>query len=1061
MAFLESVLAKAATSIATGIIKQSGARLGKKLRKSETEKALERCGRAAAKALAEKGSPAGTEETLREHLEDVLGQFAEDEEVHDVLARAIREGSLPPEELAELRQRFEEAHPPETLPGFDVERGVAAFVTAFVDQAEEEPELREVIPIKELRKQTGYLREQLAEQRKQTGVLEEIRDRTPDPQETEKSARRKYLAELHSRCLMLPVTRLLGDEGLERPLTLDQVYQELDTRTVKEEPARTAEDRLRHSPGLAEEEHVSALEALAAEDHLVLLGDAGSGKSTFVRSVLSDLAVADLDEKAAPPAGLSPALVPVFIVLRELSGRLQELALDDLSGDRRSRALAEAVREQALADLSEEYRAGDFAEGLAEAIGRGRCILALDGLDEVPEDLRGLVREAVLAARDRFHPAKIAVTCRVRSYGGGSTLPGFTSHELAPFDERKIRTFCAAWYRAQGDLGRLEEGRVDTGGSHLAGQVLQPALRDLAENPLLLTTMAVIHTRKTQLPRGRAQVYEDAIQLLVRDWQKEKVGDRLAHSEGLQALLLDDSRLWPLLRRIAYEAHRVGGTAREEAAGLSKGDLWQLLSEPEHLGSAALAEEFLRYADQRAGLLVGLGGRPGHPAAFGFVHRTFQEYLAGRYLTTSVWDPVGALYEKAAEGDLWTLAVERGAEALLYVDGNPKALLKIAFGLGRTDREDSVRWQRALLWGAKLAAMAGRAAVEQEREGPVKGAAFLAELRPKLVGLLGGDLPAAERAEAGRVLTRLGDPREEVLTVDAMELCRVPAGRFVMGSPEEDDEASSRERSQHELDISYDYWIGRYPVTQAQFREFIERGGYGEERFWAGGRLSEPLDVGTPWSLPNHPVVGITWYEALAFCRWLTVRWRREGRIAEGWEVRLPSEAEWEKAARGGISIPGSWERRSAGEGWGGNDGEPKGLIENRTRERRYPWEGGFSDHLANTHETGIGTTSAVGCFPAGFSAYGCEEMAGNVWEWTRSLWGEDLGEPSFGYPYDPNDGREAIDAPDEVLRVLRGGGFADGAGLARCSARVRYLPGSRGRGGGFRLLLSPFSSDL
>lgn len=689
----------------------------------------------------------------------------------------------------------------------------------------------------------------------------------------------------------------------------------------------------------------------------------------------------------------------------------------------------------------------------------------------MPESLRGRVREAVLAVRERFRPAKILATCRVRSYGGAFTLPGFTSHELAPFDEGQIRSFCAAWYRAQGNLGRLEGGKVDEGARHMAGQVLQPTLRDLAGNPLLLTTMAVIHTRKTQLPRGRAQVYEDAIQLLIRDWQQEKVGEGLVESEELRELLLDDSRLWPLLERLAYEAHRVGGTEREVAAGLPEGDLLALLKR-EHLGSAALAEEFLGYADHRAGLLVGLGGAPGKPAAFGFVHRTFHEYLAGRYLTRGR-NAVDRLFAHAAEGDLWSLAVELGGEALLHVDRNPQALLDVAFGLGKADERDTEQWRRAVLWGAKLAALAGRDTVERDREGPVDGALFLDDLRTQLVDLLGHGLPPVERAEAGRALARLGDPRKEVLTVDAMELCRVPAGRFVMGSPEGDEEAWGDERPHHELDVPYEYWIGRYPVTQAQYWEFIEDGGYREERFWAearehgvwkGGRIKArfeeeptagPERYGEPWSLGNHPMVGVTWYEALAFCHWLTERWREKEWLPEDWEVRLPSEAEWEKAARGGLELPASSEPRRIDGGLREAAEGRLGLVENSASTRRYPWCGDFSLERANTSESGIGTTSAVGCFPGGVGPYGCEELAGNVWEWTRSLFDDDP------YPDEPLERAARESYASKEPRVLRGGGLLVGAGGARCSARRRLLPGPRYGGVGFRLLLSPFSSDL
>jgi len=174
--------------------------------------------------------------------------------------------------------------------------------------------------------------------------------------------------------------------------------------------------------------------------------------------------------------------------------------------------------------------------------------------------------------------------------------------------------------------------------------------------------------------------------------------------------------------------------------------------------------------------------------------------------------------------------------------------------------------------------------------------------------------------------------------------------------------------------------------------------------------------------LPNRPVVGVTWYEAVAYCNWLLEQLKVSGfKLQVGRKpetlnlkpetllVRLPTEAEWEKAARG-------------------------------TDGRRWPWGNEWVEGRANTEEADIGETCAVGCFPAGASPWGVLDMAGNVWEWTVSKWGRtSVYRPDYGYPYDPTDGREDLTGPD--LRVVRGGSWSLVQRLARCAFRNRNIP--------------------
>jgi len=208
---------------------------------------------------------------------------------------------------------------------------------------------------------------------------------------------------------------------------------------------------------------------------------------------------------------------------------------------------------------------------------------------------------------------------------------------------------------------------------------------------------------------------------------------------------------------------------------------------------------------------------------------------------------------------------------------------------------------------------------------------------------------------------------------------------------------------------------------------------------WARRQASgQPRDRPAFWGNPayagwvgdNQPVIGVCWYEARAFCRWLYTRWRADGfepaqAIPAGYEVRLPTEAEWEAAARG-------------------------------PEARRYPWGPTFDPACANTLEGRVLRPSPVGAYPQGAAPCGALDMSGNIYQWTLSLWGEDPQSPSFLYPYRPDDGRENVLAGAEALRVVRGGSWVYDQWNARCACRLRYSPHDRGFDLGFRVVVAP-----
>jgi formylglycine-generating enzyme required for sulfatase activity len=232
-------------------------------------------------------------------------------------------------------------------------------------------------------------------------------------------------------------------------------------------------------------------------------------------------------------------------------------------------------------------------------------------------------------------------------------------------------------------------------------------------------------------------------------------------------------------------------------------------------------------------------------------------------------------------------------------------------------------------------------------------------------------------------------------------LCTVPAGEFLMGSdPNKDSASYGDERPQHRVKLPA-YQVARFPVTVAEYACFV-RTGHAEPK--------SPYNQLT-WKAqlegrPDHPVVNVAWPDAVAYAAWLAKQARRP------W--RLPSEAEWEKAARG-------------------------------TDGRIYPWGDAFDKSRCNTREGGRGATTPVGSYPHGASPCGAKEMVGNAWEWTSSDF--------TGYPYTPDGGRET--SPNPGNKVRRGGSWNYDAKLARVAFRGAGQPVNYDNYYGFRLVLA------
>ena len=249
--------------------------------------------------------------------------------------------------------------------------------------------------------------------------------------------------------------------------------------------------------------------------------------------------------------------------------------------------------------------------------------------------------------------------------------------------------------------------------------------------------------------------------------------------------------------------------------------------------------------------------------------------------------------------------------------------------------------------------------------------------------------PAPKPIEAPTVIVAPPKAKLNPLLIDLpklnfrLELVHIPAGPFTMGGDGKYDGQPI-----HEVELP-EYWIGKYPVTNVQYAIYAK---------------ATRRKFGLPKGKDNHPVVNVNWKDVLAFCDWLS---KESGR-----KIVLPSEAEWEKAARGPSTNSG---------------GTP---LTNSGDERIYPWGNQAPDKtLCNSNNNEGGTTRVDKYIATGLSPYGCADMAGNVWEWTRSM--------RKSYPYVPNDGRESLDA--DKVRVVRGGSWYNVEDRVR--AACRYYP--------------------
>ena len=892
----------------------------------------------------------------------------------------------------------------------------------------------------------------------------------PNPADAQRALVKSYLARVVETCDRLRLSGLVQRERQDASfaLTLSHVYVALaaeswervdeaanadafvdaltagDPALVLPEAARRVRELQREAdprrtaqrpdaPRFRLERPLLLTEAISRHRQVVLLGGPGSGKSSFVRHLAVALARGADEQPPTLPGWSVGWLLPLYAALGEFAAWTQQPG-GTLDGPGLWRYLLMQAQAFGLTGLDEP---------LSRAFNRGGLLLLLDGLDEVADpSLRVGVARAVAKLAEAG--GRVVVTCRVRSFDqavAAPFAPWTPPVTLAAFALGQMRRFVAGWYARSADQGVIAADEATRRVTELTDRLAHlPSLRDLGQTPLLLTMITLLHFYEGKLPEDRADLYEDLVELWLNRW-RVRSNEPGAPPPLLAKLKADkslgglkDYHLRNTLERLAYDAHQ--NTLANDGRGLLHRHLvdgaFQDLFKQFELGPGLAAEKatlVLEHLECESGLLLSEGGD-----LYGVPHLSYEEYLAGCHLSRQ------ADFRKVAYAH-WQRDPGRWREAIFL------ALGRMARGEGR---ETPVDWLTFLLSTAHGERV--RDAAEQqpaayfayeclEQMGgktALIGASTVAlpELWQNLITNLvkvveGTALPVADRLRAGTWLGDLGDPRMPVTPADWRTewvrrnehfgqppgyWCYVRQGAYRIGGW-----AANKPEATITLPA---FWLARYPITVAQYAPFVADG-YGEdaECWWtkAGWQWKKSQKRTQPlyWNDAkyggvNQPVIGVTWYEAAAYCAWLSAQ--------TGYELRLPTEAEWEAAA----------------------------AYDAQMQRRNYPWGPEEpTPERAIYKESTLDRPAPVGCCPSGAAACGALDLAGNVWEWTTSS--------HKGYPAQSGTLEKGF-TPDDYDVPLRGGYYNSNSTNVRCGARDGDDLDNGDYGDGFRVVLAPRS---
>jgi formylglycine-generating enzyme required for sulfatase activity len=604
---------------------------------------------------------------------------------------------------------------------------------------------------------------------------------------------------------------------------------------------------------------------------------------------------------------------------------------------------------------------------------------------------------------------RVLVTSRIVGYRDAPLPPrDWSRYTLLDFTPEAIESFAGKWCLAfekstLGDTPEAERAAKAERESLLDAVEGNPGVARLASNPLLLTILALIKRQGVELPKSRIKLYDRYLETLIEAWNRASALDKSAGRESLDYESTLDV-LGPLALRVHEENPAYGLVSTHQLqdwlAEYYTGEQWGMKQGP----AREKAREFLEGVRLYSNLLVERG-----EGQYGFIHLTFEEALAAYGLIAmgqlNPQKSIDYIQAHLTDPD-WreTILLSVGVQGL--INRAPLIAGKLVRAMLAMKCDGEHAGQNILLAGACL-----------EDVGEIGlGKAVANEIQDELLeAAQNRALPPATQRDAGFSLARTG-----WIPSDLDAWIRIPAGTFLYGDMKKNKA------------IKESFSIQKYPVTNLQFKRFIQDNGYDKKDFWSADgwawrvsiyetRTNESLKdrlKGHPvkkrhepyfrhdnkWNNLLAPVVGVSWFEAEAYGNWLAQQL--------GHTVRLSTEYEWERAARG-------------------------------TEGREYPWGEEFDrnktncaafwkqdDDATSAFDLPSAGTSVVGQFKDGNTPEGLSDLSGNVWEWTNS-WYE----------------------KGQVHRVLRGGSWGSNSELVRCTNRYGYVPHNYNYKFGFRLV--------